>query len=365
MAKVKITVNQLFGEQCNDMRDYDVRVLIEAFFENNKRAMMDGYVDDIITVGESVRNNIQRLYNIDNRWREVSNNPEVKISSEAGKPLRMGLVDSYIRTNDRIYIVFLFTVLFSARLRVYWRMGIDAKRMKYTLEYKVNNNSDFKKYKSLVNIINKKVDVYLNTYHKSIMKATDREYRLAVVNAYNRVNDLIKNLAGQYPYKDADFVMLEASSMDGDGKSIVSQSSVMESVNNKAKNDIQAVSVATLNGIGLMLKPENAPYIEFIKFAIASRHDDMCFLIDTIMDEWRKRNPTAGLETMIKTFGQMSSARGMSSYHSRIEKIFKVYKTINKDVVINSFNAKKYLGDYVVMHVHRTALDAYSNMSRR
>lgn len=357
----KITAHELFTQCLTPTRDLDVKEAILNFFEKNKRAMMDGYVTDVITIGTDVRNSFERHYGVTGRWKEVSNNPEIKLSSEAAKPLRMGLIDSYIRTGDRIYILFLFVLLFSARLRVYFRTGIDPKRMKYTLEYKVNNNSDFKKYKSLINIMNKKVDVYLNTYHKSIMKKTDREYRLGVVNAYNRVNDLVKNLAGQYPYKNDEFVMLEQSSLDADGKSLISQSSVMEEINNKAKNSLQSVSVATLNSIGLPLTPENEGYINFIKWSITSRYDDMCFLVDTIMDEWRKRHPSAGLETMIKTFGEMRSARGMKHYHDRIEKMFKMYKNLNKDIVLNSFNAKKYLCDYVVVHVHRTALEVYTN----
>ena len=361
MAKVKKTVYELFSECLTPTRDLDLKEDILNFIERNKRAMMDGYVTDVITIGTDTRNSFERHYNVTSRWKEVANNPEIKISSEASKPLRMGLIDSYIRTGDRVYILFLFILLFSARLRVYFRTGIIPERMKYTLEYKVNNNSDFKKYKSLINIMNKKVDVYINTYHKQIMKKTDREYRLAVVNAYNRVNDLVKNLAGQYPYKDVDFVVLQQSSLDANGKSVVSQSSVMEEINSKAKNSLQSISVANLNGIGLPLTPQNEPYINFIKWGISARYDDMCFLVDEIMDEWRKRYPSAGLETMIKTFGGMRSARGMKKYHDRIEKMFKMYKQLNKSTSINSFNAKKYMCDYIVVHVHRTALEVYTN----
>ena len=362
MAKIKITVYDLYTRQLLAGRDARVKELILDFIDKNEPAMLDGYVNHIITIGDKIRNTIEKEYNVTDAWKEVKNNPEVKISTEAGKPLRMGLIDSYIRTNDRIYILFLFLILFSARLRRYFITGIDPKRMQYALEYKINNNSDFKKYKSLIAIMNKKVDTYIGTYHKSIMKKTDREYRLAVVNAYNRCNDLVKNLAGQYPYSDEEFLMIQANVQDKDGKSLVAVSGIMEQIKTKAKDEIQHISGETLNSIGLPIAPENAVYIDFIKFGMQFRYDDMCFLIDNIMDEWRRRNPNGGTETFIKTFTQMSSARGMAAYHARIDKIFKAYKLSNRTVQINAFVAKKHMNQYIVNHIYKVALNIiYAN----
>lgn len=255
MAKSKIMIEVYDSKKTPD-RDLEVSKKISAFFKANIKELSDGMIQNTLVISGATRDSIAKPYNItQGDWKHIQSSPEYKMIGKTATPLKLGLLISYCQTKSRHFLIFLFALDFSARMAKFFRRGYDRKIMRYTLENS-DDRTDFRKYgMSLINVLNKKVDTFILKYDKYFKsELTDDEIRMLIQSISTRMNAMVRAISKKYyeNFHDKDVKIMMQYSKTLDGKNVLSPLNIMETIREKAVDNLSYPSDQVLKMIGLV-----------------------------------------------------------------------------------------------------------------
>lgn len=199
-------ISKLFEEHYIKDRDQKILDQITKYLANNHEAMLDGFYKTFVIFGSTNEQRIANLYDISNaEWntfksRHATLARDFKVS---GSLMRMGLVDSYYVTKERLFLDFLAITIFGSRWSVYFKHNVKEHIMKYVVEKELTMKSYIKKYGSSFVVLQETVTTILDDTktgkNKSILSDNTDDNMIYLINTiYSRINSLLKTLANHY-----------------------------------------------------------------------------------------------------------------------------------------------------------------------
>lgn len=209
IQKGSFEIQDFFEEHYIKDRDQKVVEQIYRYLSNNHDAMLDGLLKDFIVFGSTNEARITNLYDITTaEWNKFKgSHPLLKKDFKvSGSLLRMGLIISYYKTRDRIFLDFLAVTIFGSRWKQYFRHNVKEHVMKYVIEKKLTMKSYFKQYGSAYVALQETISTILQGENASdskritaILQTPNDQNIIDLVNTiYSRINSLLNTLASHY-----------------------------------------------------------------------------------------------------------------------------------------------------------------------
>ena len=209
IQKGSFEIQDFFEEHYIKDRDQKVVEQIYRYLSNNHDAMLDGLLKDFIVFGSTNETRITNLYDITTaEWNKFKgSHPLLKKDFKvSGSLLRMGLIISYYKTRDRIFLDFLAVTIFGSRWKQYFRHNVKEHVMKYVIEKKLTMKSYFKQYGSAYVALQETISTILQGENASdskritaILQTPNDQNIIDLVNTiYSRINSLLNTLASHY-----------------------------------------------------------------------------------------------------------------------------------------------------------------------
>lgn len=199
-------ISRLFEEHYIKERDQKVLDQITRYLSNNHEAMLDGFYKTFVIFGSTNEQRISNLYDISNsEWNSFKSRHSTlaKDFKVSGSLMRMGLVDSYYVTKERLFLDFLAITMFGSRWSVYFKHNVKEHIMKYVVEKELTMKSYIKKYGSSFVVLQETVTTIIDDTktgkNKSILSDNTDDNMIYLINTiYSRINSLLKTLANHY-----------------------------------------------------------------------------------------------------------------------------------------------------------------------
>lgn len=199
-------ISRLFEEHYIKDRDQKVLDQITRYLSNNHEAMLDGFYKTFVIFGSTNEQRISNLYDISNsEWNSFKSRHSTlaKDFKVSGSLMRMGLVDSYYVTKERLFLDFLAITMFGSRWSVYFKHNVKEHIMKYVVEKELTMKSYIKKYGSSFVVLQETVTTIIDDTktgkNKSILSDNTDDNMIYLINTiYSRINSLLKTLANHY-----------------------------------------------------------------------------------------------------------------------------------------------------------------------
>lgn len=202
-------IQDFFEEHYIKDRDQKVVEQIYRYLSNNHDAMLDGLLKDFIVFGSTNEARITNLYDITTaEWNKFKgSHPLLKKDFKvSGSLLRMGLIISYYKTRNRLFLDFLAVTIFGSRWKQYFRHNVKEHVMKYVIEKKLTMKSYFKQYGSAYVALQETISTILQGENASdskritaILQTPNDQNIIDLVNTiYSRINSLLNTLASHY-----------------------------------------------------------------------------------------------------------------------------------------------------------------------
>ena len=209
IQKGSFEIQDFFEEHYIKDRDQKVVEQIYRYLSNNHDAMLDGLLKDFIVFGSTNEARITNLYDITTaEWNKFKgSHPLLKKDFKvSGSLLRMGLIISYYKTRNRIFLDFLAVTIFGSRWKQYFRYNVKEHVMKYVIEKKLTMKSYFKQYGSAYVALQETISTILQGENASdsksitaILQTPNDQNIIDLVNTiYSRINSLLNTLASHY-----------------------------------------------------------------------------------------------------------------------------------------------------------------------
>ena len=367
MSKSTVIID-VYNECKTASRDIEVAKKINAFFKNNIQAVSDGIINTTLKISGTTRDDIASCYHLTPaHWKRIQNSPEYSKFSQSASVLKLGLLISYIQTGSRVFLVFLFMLDYSARMPKYFKRDYDRNIMRYTLENSADDRTDFKRYgMSLITVVNKKVDTYLAKFKRelSMKNIDDRTLRLLLQSILTRMNAMVKAISQKY-YKnfyDKDVRIMMQYSKTQDGKQVLSPANVIESVRERAIDNLAYPSESILKMSGftnanLEIAMERKMFIDYF----SKIQSTLVKVSNLILDDWIKR---IGVRLSIRAFRSeflktMSVARNTAYIMSEIDNniVAKLISLANPTVKIEKIEFRKRIYLYLLANMYMQSKD--------
>lgn len=368
--KDKLFICTLFSEKSRPGRDESIKEKINIFFKKNITSITDGIIKDVPKISAKERDLLKMEYNIDSYdWQQVKQVKNFNNVKAQATPLTIGLVHSYHKTHDRIFLVYLFILHYSSVYIKYCRKGShNALVMKYTIDM-ADDRTDFKKYGcSLIKVINKKIDTFERNYSTILNKKTaltNDEIFLMLITSKTRINEMFKNLYGKYKANmhDSDIKIMMQYTETPDGKHVLSMQNLMESLKKKSVEALFSSSNVTLNRVGLTINSNDKKYRLLIisKFTVAFK--DLSTASNLIIDKWVSQNLNRlTLDNFRNTFIRtMLNGRNIKHIYEEIDKgIAKMLTGMSENVTYNKLVLRNYLYRYLVMNIYEQSVRIFN-----
>ena len=253
-------ISELFEEHYIKDRDQKVLDQITRYLSNNHEAMLDGFYKTFVIFGSTNEQRIANLYDISNsEWNSFKSRHstlarDFKVS---GSLMRMGLVDSYYVTKERLFLDFLAITMFGSRWSVYFKHNVKEHIMKYVVEKELTMKSYIKKYGSSFVVLQETVTTILDDTksgkNQSILSDNTDDNMIYLINTiYSRINALLKTLANHYydaERNEKSGYIISVSDDAEEGKLSLSNNSLKVS---NLKNLIENKGITTVDDMILM-----------------------------------------------------------------------------------------------------------------
>lgn len=209
VQKGSFEIQDFFEDHYIKDRDEKVIEQIYRYLSNNHDAMLDGLLKDFIVFGSTNETRITNLYDINSsEWNKFKgSHPLLKKDFKvSGSLLRMGLIISYYKTRNRLFLDFLAVTIFGSRWKQYFRHNVKEHVMKYVIEKKLTMKSYFKQYGSAYVALQETISTILQGENASdskritaILQTPNDQNIIDLVNTiYSRINSLLNTLASHY-----------------------------------------------------------------------------------------------------------------------------------------------------------------------
>lgn len=359
MPKITREIKDLYDKYKTPNRDKDLIARIIQFTKENQNIMLDGLVNNTLTMGPQLREKFIALYQLGNEFATLKNNPYVKRSEIVNNPLRCGLLSSYSDEKNRLILTFLFLLNYSACINKYWRNGHDNKRMAYVLDNLINNNTDFKKYRSILNVSDKKVESFEIRAKDRFKDLNDENMAYLAQDSYTRANNSINVIASKYYEMDEETIkFIKKNVVTKDGRAVISMNTIFDNIIRKAKEGL-APNNQIMTAIGCdPFKTQNEIRIDFITFALVNQYYKSCDIIEKLIYEFQKRNSGVDHKVFKKKFSTMIAARNLTEINKEIDEIIQSFNEARKVTPVASMKMtyKKDLLSYLVIYTYRIGL---------
>lgn len=368
MAKNKhLSIYEIYENRKSPDRDARVIEKISLYFKNNIGDITDGIIYRVPKISAEQRDLISREYGLsDIDWALVQKCPEFKNMRQLASPLNLGLLISYMDTKNKIFLTYLFILMYSSVYMKYMKKGShNALVMKYTIDT-ADNRTDFKRYEcSLIAVVNKKVEAFLENYKAGLNnknKPTDKFLRELLQASKTRINEMFKKLYGKYKSNMSNpnvKIMMEYSKTP-DGKHVLSMANIFEKLKEVSSEALFSPSDSTLTSIGLGSKN-----FEMFKYrAILIKHFNQTFGIlsaanSMIIDKWViANNSRLTMDNFKTTFiSSMLNGRNISHIYAKIDEAveYMVSKEIDTGTTYNKIQLRTYIYRYLVLNIYASA----------
>ncbi|MGL5317002.1 MAG: hypothetical protein ACRC92_27330 [Peptostreptococcaceae bacterium] len=367
MAKSTCDIWRIYELAEQPMRDEKVQVLLANYFKKNISTLADGIINQVPTISANSRDEISNQYNISTRdFKSLNRLSEMKKMAKLASELKLGLIISYLKTGKAIYLNYLFILFYSSLMHKYFKNGYNKMVLKYTIESQ-DNRTDFKKYDmSLIVVINKKVETFIEYLSKARLTVkekngavSDLNIRLILQAVATRVNGMIRTIANKYydNMKDDNIKVMMQYTKTLDGKDVISPMNVIETVRDTAVDNLRVVSYQALNMSGLTL-PAAIPYRKYIVDNFADNINSYVTATNMIVNEWLKRNPKVSLDHFKRSFvKEMSVARNLNHIYEEIDKIYDSKMNEETSKKLNKLTFNKYVYKYLLANITASTLD--------
>ena len=335
--------------------DRDIRVLdaIDIWMNKNIHILSDGLINNYPVFSASYRDSLAECYNLtDDDWKIVKKEMKMEYQSSI---LNIGLLQSYKDTNNKFFLIFLFILIHSQMMAKYWRNGFNSKIMKYTVDTS-DPRTDFRQLRSLVLVVDKKVDMFQKKYSKDLKKGDDHSIRALLQAAITRMNNMIYPISRDYykNFKDENIkIMIDFA---GDTKADMNLSGFIEGIREKSIEILSSVS----NNVLASASITNKNKLLFINF-YGLIYPTLLQLTNYYINEWMYRNKNSiKLDNFKKTFMDMKVARNLKEKNEILDKFINDNKTTIIDTaklnVVEVNNFKTCIIDYVIVNIYLVGL---------
>ena len=209
IKKGNFEIQDFFEDHYIKDRDDKVKEQIHRYLANNHDAMLDGLLKNFVVFGSTNEARITNLYDITtSEWNKFKGSHDLlkKDFKVSGSLLRMGLIVSYYKTRDRLFLDFLAVTIFGSRWKQYFRHNVKEHVMKYVIEKKLTMKSYFKQYGSAYVALQETISTILQGETASdakkitaILQTPNDQNMIDLVNTiYSRINSLLNTLASHY-----------------------------------------------------------------------------------------------------------------------------------------------------------------------
>lgn len=200
------SISKLFEEHYIKDRDQKIVDQITKYLSNNHEAMLDGFFKTFVIFGATNEQRISNLYDISSfEWNKFKSKHSTlaKDFKVSGSLMRMGLVDSFYVTKERMFLDFLAITIFGSRWSVYFKHNVKEHIMKYVVEKELTMKSYIKKYGSSFVVLQEIVTTILDDSktgkNKTVLSDNSDDNMIYLINTiYSRINSLLKTLANHY-----------------------------------------------------------------------------------------------------------------------------------------------------------------------
>lgn len=357
------TIYDIYKNHKSPNRDQKVLDLINLYYANNTKSLTDGVLDAIPKITANDRSVIQRQYNIDSdSLKKIENAKEFKYMRQNFSVLKIGLLISYLETKNRIYLTYISILIYGSYMSKYYPLGkFNRPLMEYTIMSQ-DAKTDFKKHgTSLITVVNKKLDSYLNLFDRQIKQGiTDKLLREMLASLHTRYNLMVKVLAQKYyaNKEDPDVKIMMQYSKTVDGKNIVSPIGILDAIRQKAITNLEYPQERVLSLCGLVPSNPNKESRRFRGLLLENYKYLFPIFIklnNAYMDEWLQRNRrNPSIQNFKQKFiPQMSVARNLTKI-SKLQKeaVMEVVKHTKENTrSISKVNLKVTLTKYVLGNI--------------
>lgn len=317
-------VQKIFLRNKN-FKEIDIATLqyIIQYFQKNRHYLLDGLLKQMPKISVNELKRFESLYELtDQDIKDIKKNSIMKTFSKIGKEHRLGLVISYKRKKELSYLRFLFFTIYTATLARYFRNGgYDYEIMKYVVENTLDNKSDFKKYKSLGVILEKKIAAFVENYSSKELKAYGEnvdiptvDLRTLVVAATSRINSMVKKIAVAYYDACANEDVKLMKRLSREEHKSMEDTSFISVVEYRAIDKLREIDPEILNTAGFNIKsdPNNEAFTKFFLSTYQDNYQLYASIVKDVIKVYTTQNAPVTYSKFRKNFIQMKNSRSIN-----------------------------------------------------
>ena len=351
-------------------KDTHKRVLerINMYMRKNIASVTDGLYKNVPVVAGDVIDFIAQPYGLtDSDWKEITKSRQFSIVRvrRLASPLKLGLLISYCDTKDMAFLTFLSILIYSSLMYKYFPKGFDKNIMKYTID-NADSRTDFKKFESLMMVIDKKLQPYLRMFDRKLKpKVSDKDLREALESLMTRLNEAVKAISTKYyqNFNDPDIKIMMQYTKTDDGKNILSALGVMEAIRQAAVDNLAAPSDKILSMIRLSVRDtQNIKYRKLIVEQMPDCFGLLSSCTSEMLDDWMRRNPDKVTVTLFrKDFVKtMSKARNVQKITAILESVNDKMLSSLPDEEIGNYDRltlRRFMYNYVMLNIYASSIE--------
>lgn len=253
----------------------------------------------------------------------------------------------YLKKNQDKKAKFIYKLTFykpyASRISRYFPYGVNEDRMRYTVEFEMNDRFDIRKYGSLSAVLDKNTEMSLGNYEEQLKQhPTDNElYIIFSSGIYSRINSFIKLIVDKYTKAEGKYLSFEASTFDGtgdsEGKKIAREAESQSTV----KNSIYRAAINKLNVTPIETKLIHLACVKYLGSGSSTMMDKLHSVIAQILDICAEDVPIL-FDAMLSSFVFAVNPKTGEKYNASdlktpvfLASIMNIYKFSNvKDVNI-------------------------------
>jgi len=365
-----MTWYQMYLKNRTQDRDYAIGARIQDWIQKNMlQGLADGIIRHVPILTGSFRDHLTIPYNLsDEDWSDITDTLEFfKIKKIGSVKLKIGLICSYIDTQNPIFLKFMSILTYTGRYQHYFRNGHDPNVMEYAIQSQTNL-SQFKKLGSLWAVMEEKHKYFIKNFEKWLSpKIKDKEIREMIQSLETRWNQTVRIIARDVHavYDSDEIKILKKYSKTADGKVEFSPGTVFSMIREKAVDSIAYPNEKILGM--LALGPTNVAKMKYrvaIGWALRNHFPELAQITGTLIDVWSKKNSAKGLsirEFRNKFVTQMINSRQITQERNTIDKIArntsKALLESEREISLDIVDLKGYLYKYILANIRLAAMD--------
>lgn len=237
---------------------------------------------------------------------------------------------------------------YASKVSLYFPYDVNEDRMRYLIEFELNDRYDIRKYGSVLAVLEKNAEISMNNYtNQLINKPTDNElYIIFSSGIYSRVNSFLKLIFQKYLACKDKYLSFEAATYDGTGDSEGKKLAREAESQSTIKNNIYRAAMNKLNITPIETKLIHLACVKYLGSGSQNMMDKFHSVLAQILDQTPESIPVL-FDAMLSSFVFSVNPKTGEKYNASdlktpvfLSSIMNIYKYSNvKD--INILTVKK------------------------